>query len=255
MPISAVSQVVQASPALHGIIDANQATSSAVFTPDDFYKIVLPIITLLALLIGSYIQLRIAKRQVAMQEEIAKRQVAMQEEIAKRQVAMQEEISKRQVAMQEENAKRQAETQQQIAKRQIADSISSRRQVWIDELRRDASEYLTLVARLEELKRPAQNLSEEDQKKNFDEMAVANARSHELGIRIKLRLNPIEEEHNKLVDLLVALADVCKEPPPNETANQKLSAQQAFGKARSDIVSHLQTILKHEWERVKRGDV
>lgn len=154
-------------------------------------------------------------------------------------------------------AKRQTETQQQIATRQIADSISSRRQVWIDELRRDASEYLELLARLEGLKRPALNLCEEDQKKNFEEMAAANARARELGIRINLRLNPLEEEHNKLVRLLnaPALLHVDTDPPPNETDEQKRAAWNAFGKAKSDVVSHLQTILKHEWERVKRGDV
>lgn len=152
-------------------------------------------------------------------------------------------------------AKRQTNTQQQIAKRQIADSISSRRQVWIDELRRDASEFLTLIGRLEELKRPASNLCEEDQKKNFDEKAAANARAHELAIRIKLRLNPFEEEHNKLVQLLNALGDVCIATSPNETDEQEQLARSAFHKATNEVVSHIQSILKHEWERVKRGDV
>lgn len=191
-------------------------------TPDDFNKIILAVVALIALFLGPLMQFKIAKRQVAMQEEIAKRQT---------------------------------ETQQQIAKRQIADSISSRRQVWIDELRKDASEYLTLIARLQELKRPAPNLCEEDQKKNFEEMATSNARGHELGIRIKLRLNPLEEEHNKLVQLLEALANVCIDPPPNETDEQERLARSNFSKSKGDVVSHLQTILKHEWERVKRGDV
>lgn len=168
---------------------------------------------------------------------------------------MQEEIAKRQVAMQEDIASRQSKNQQQIAKRQIADSISSRRQVWIDELRKDAAELLTLFARLEELRRPTPNLSEEDKKKNFDEMAAANARAHELAIRIKLRLNPKEDLHNKLEQLLGALSDACRDPPPNETNEQRQSAIKAFQKARDEVVSQLQTILKHEWERVKRGDV
>ena len=194
----------------------------ASLTPDDFNKIVLALVALIALFLGPFMQFKIAKRQVAMQEEIAKRQI---------------------------------ETQQQVATRQIADSISSRRQVWIDELRRDMAEFLTLLARIEELRRPAPNLCEEDQKTNFEEMAAANARAHELGIRIKLRLNPLEEEHNKLVQLLRALADVCIDPPSSETDEQKRSAMLAFRKAIDDVVRHLQTILKHEWERVKRGDV
>ncbi len=152
-------------------------------------------------------------------------------------------------------AKRQIETQQQIAKRQIADSISSRRQVWIDELRRDASQFLTLLARLEELRRPAPNLCDEDQKKNFDEKAAASLSAHELGIRIKLRLNPLEKEHQKLAQLLGALGDVCIDPPLNETEKQKQLAKKNFHAAQNNVVSHIQTILKHEWERVKRGDV
>lgn len=191
-------------------------------TLDDLNKIVLAIVALIALFLGPFMQFMIAKRQVAMQEEISKRQT---------------------------------ETQQQIAKRQIADSISSRRQVWIDELRKDASEYLTLIARLQELKRPTPELSVEDQKLNFDEIASSNARAHELAVRIKLRLNPKEEEHNKLVRLLEDLSSACVDPPPDETAEQMQLANNKFINARHNVISHLQTILKHEWERVKRGDL
>ncbi len=158
--------------------------------------------------------------------------------------------------MQSKIAKRQVETQQQIATRQIADSISSRRQVWIDELRRDASEYLALIVHLKELKRPEPKLCLEDQKKNFEDESATNARARELGIRINLRLNPLEGEHTKLAKLINALqSNVSTDAPPNETKEQKQSAWDAFDKARRDLVSHLQTILKHEWERVKRGDV
>lgn len=194
------------------------------FTLDDFKNIVLAVVPLIALFWGPIKASQIANRQVAMQEDIAKRQI---------------------------------ETQQQIAKRQIADSISSRRQVWIDELRKDASEYLALLALLEGLKRPAPNLCIVDQKKNFEETAAANARARELGTRINLRLNPLEDEHIILAQFLnsPALLNVETEPPPNETNEQKLSAWRAFDNARRAVVSQLQTILKHEWERVKRGEV
>ena len=192
-------------------------------TPDAFNKIVLAVVALVALFLGPFMQFKIAKRQVMMQEEIAKRQT---------------------------------ETQQQIATRQIADSISSMRQAWIDELRKDASEYLALLDRIKELKRSVPGLCEEDQKRNFDEDASAIARARELGIRINLRLNPLEEEHNKLVRLLNALASHADTNPPiTEKDEQSRSALNAYTKARSNVVSHLQTILKHEWERVKRGDV
>ncbi len=191
-------------------------------TLDDLNKIVLAIVALVALFLGPFIQSRIAARQVKMQEDIARRQL---------------------------------ETQQQIARRQIADNISTKRQVWIDELRKDAAEVLTLFARLQELKRPSANLSDDDKRKNFDEKSVANARAHELAIRIKLRMNPTEDEHNEFDRLMGVLASACSDPPPNETPDQVRTAQGAFNKARGDVISHLQKILKHEWERVKRGDV
>jgi hypothetical protein len=55
--------------------------------------------------------------------------------------------------------------------------------------------------------------------------------------------------------LLGVLADVSPDPPANETEAQKVAAQRAFKEARDAVVAHLQTILKHEWERVKRGEV
>lgn len=191
-------------------------------TADDFNKIILALVALIALFLGPYMQSKIAKRQVQMQADIAKQQF---------------------------------EIQQQIASRQVADSISSRRQVWIDELRKDAAEFLTLFARLAELRRPAAELSVEDKKRNFDETAAANARAHELAIRIKLRLNPIEDDHKKLEELLRKLSDASNDPPPNETTEQTKAAEAEFQMARTDVVSHLQTILKKEWERVKRGDL
>lgn len=144
--------------------------------------------------------------------------------------------------------------QWRIAKRQAADNISSKRQNWIDELRKDSAEFLQILARLEELRRPTPNLSVDDQKLAFDEMAAANARGNELGIRIKLRLNPNEQEHKKLVDLFSRLAEASKDPSPNETPEQRKAAQQVFFQERDKVIHHLQTILKSEWERVKFGN-
>ena len=89
-------------------------------TPDDFNKVVLALVALIALFLGPLMQWRIARRQIQIQAEIANRQI---------------------------------ETQSRIATRQIADNISSKRQNWIDELRKDAAEFLTVVGRIQELKR------------------------------------------------------------------------------------------------------
>jgi seryl-tRNA synthetase len=145
--------------------------------------------------------------------------------------------------------------QAKIAKRQAADNISAKRQNWIDELRKDCAEYLALIARLEELRRPANELSEEDQQRNFDERVAAMLRGNELAIRIRLRLNPTEPDHIKLIDLFKSLYSICKDPLPRETPEQQKVALQAFSQERENILSHAQMVLKREWDRIKRGDV
>lgn len=86
-------------------------------------------------------------------------------------------------------------------------------------------------------------------------MATYNFRGSELGIRIRLRLNPNEEEHNKLLSLIKELSDASEDPPPNETPEQSEAAKKTFHDARDRVVAHMQKILKHEWERVKKGVV
>ena len=199
----------------------------------DYVTFLPMLIALLAVFFGPVMTYRLGRRQIKMQEAIAAKQTETQASIAAKQV----------------------ETQAAIAKRQIADSISAKRQNWIDELRKDMAEFLTANARLNELMRPAANLSEDDQRKNFEEMATNNFRAHELGIRIKLRLNPKEDKHNELDELLKKLSNVSKDPPPNETDDQKKAAIKAFNDVRQEVIAHMQMILKYEWERVKRGEV
>ena len=144
--------------------------------------------------------------------------------------------------------------QWRIARRQAADNISSKRQNWIDELRKDSAEFLRILARLEELKRPNPGLSPEDQKLVFDEMAAATARGYELGILIKLRLNPNEDQHIKLVQQFSELAAVSKAQVSDETLEQREVSQRKFMEGRDKIIKQIQEILKREWERVKRGN-
>ena len=94
-------------------------------TADNFNKIALASVALISLIVAPIVQWKIAKRQAKLQEQIALRQT---------------------------------ELQSQVAKRQAADNISAKRQVWIDELRKEVAEYLTLTARLEELRRPSKGL-------------------------------------------------------------------------------------------------
>jgi hypothetical protein len=150
-------------------------TSVSSMTLDDFNKLVLAVVALVALFLGPWMQWRIAKKQVQMQGEIAKLQI---------------------------------ETQSRIATRQIADNISTKRQNWIDELRKDAAEFLTVAGRIQELKRPRveQMIAMTEIADDFKERLTSEMRARELGTRIRLRLNPNEAEHNRLVQLINEMA-------------------------------------------------
>jgi hypothetical protein len=143
--------------------------------------------------------------------------------------------------------------QWEIARRQAADNISAKRQNWIDELRQDCAAFLQLSAKLEELRRPNFQSSPEDQKRTFEERAETNAKAHELFIRIRLRLNPNEADHNKLFGLFRGLAAICKDPLPGETEDDRRKSAAAFHEQNNKIIRHLQVILKKEWERIKKG--
>ncbi len=182
-------------------------------TVDDFSKIVLALVALIALFLGPWMQWQIASRQIA--------------------------------------------TQATIATRQIADNISSKRQNWIDELRKDGAEFLTVVGRIQELKRPSVKRikTEADIINDYRERLDAEIRARELGTRIVLRLNPNEAEHNRLVQLIDAMASKGYSLNRQYSEDEEKAVQEDFNAASADVVQHLQTILKHEWERVKRGDV
>jgi len=196
-------------------IDAWHAFWTAVscLTVDDFSKIVLALVALIALFLGPWMQWQIASRQIA--------------------------------------------TQATIATRQIADNISSKRQNWIDELRKDGAEFLTVVGRIQELKRPSVKRikTEADIINDYRERLDAEIRARELGTRIVLRLNPNEAEHNRLVQLIDAMASKGYSLNRQYSEDEEKAVQEDFNAASADVVQHLQTILKHEWERVKRGDV
>lgn len=143
--------------------------------------------------------------------------------------------------------------QWRIAKRQAADHISSKRQAWIDELRKDCASFLALVARLEGLRRPNPCSSTEDQRQTFEEKVEVSVKAYELAIRIRLRLNPKEDDHNRLKELLSGLSAACKDPNPGEIDSERETKISEFRNHVDKIMSQIQLILKKEWVRVKSG--
>lgn len=148
-----------------------------------------------------------------------------------------------------------AKRQIDIAKRQIsATNVSSKRQVWIDELRQDVAEALALASRIEELRRPSPDLNRDEQLEVFDRRMEAELKTVELLMRIKLRLNPNEQEHNDLVTAFQELGSASPDPQPGETGADRQRLQQEFRAARDKVLRITQTILKSEWNRVRRGE-
>jgi hypothetical protein len=139
------------------------------------------------------------------------------------------------------------------AKRQAADNLSAKRQIWIEDLQKDAATYLALLARREELRRPNPKSNGTEQKQTFDEQRDVDLKATECGIRIKLRLNPTDPDHQTLQILFGDLAKACTPPPVDETPEQMKAAQTKFFEHRDKILSQFQKIFVQEWERIKKG--
>lgn len=142
-----------------------------------------------------------------------------------------------------------------IAQRQInASNVSSKRQVWIDELRRDVAEALAVISRVQELMRPSPDLNRDENLEVFDRRMEAELRATELLMRIKLRLNPNEQDHNALEEAFRKLSSVSLDPKPDETGEDRRALQATFVSARDEVLTITQKILKSEWNRVRIGE-
>ena len=256
---------------VQGVIQ-NLASSA----PDDFNKIIVPVVTLVGviatflatLFVAPFVQLRIARKtiqaqteisktQVANQEAIARRQVEMQEQVAAAQVEMQQAIANNQVEIQRQIAANQVETQRAIAHRQAADNISAKRQVWIDELRDDVSRYIALLAESLRLQtaitaREASNVPNEEERKKENEIRLE---AHQTVVRIALRLNPDKLQHQLLQNELIGYEAFLNELRPGMTEQELGLLVYRFQNARNKLVKVLQALLRTEWLRIKNGDI
>lgn len=130
-------------------------------------------------------------------------------------------------------AEKQARTALEPSRQQVHGSVvSANRQKWIDALRDDIAEFLTesdgVRARLQDNPIVDQDIRERGRKLTL------------LFNRIRLRLNPHENDHSDLLELLEKLLryDNIKLGLPLEDEAARLAQQ----------------ILKREWRRVKSGD-
>ena len=123
-----------------------------------------------------------------------------------------------------------------VAKRQI---ISPIRQKWIDELRELISEYLSECEKLLVLGEDGILNKEEADEKTFTRLLY-------LEQKLKLMLNPNEERHIELLEVVKKITEEIHHGVGNITI---------FGGKLKRATEISQKILKEEWARVKSGDI
>lgn len=132
-----------------------------------------------------------------------------------------------------------------IARQQFKGTVlSANRQHWINTLRDSIADFQTKVkiATTEAKLAAYEATSVAADPKGFDE-ALRTMRL--LTNKVALLINPEEEDHAELLDLMKKLEDLCINGDVNDDEGQE--------KLQSAITSIGQKVLKREWKRVKRG--
>jgi hypothetical protein len=139
--------------------------------------------------------------------------------------------AKRTVQLQLSSVREQIAAQVQIAGQDIrAEVLSGNRQRWINTLRDSISEFVSLAVILH------------TEKQNANDFLVTSQRFLQVRTQISLLINPKEDDHRELNDLLEQTVTSVLEP---EKSKRQLP------EVRPDIIIISQKILKREWERVK----
>ena len=171
----------------------------------DYKEWILAVIAFLAVFAGPLIQSIIARK--------SRKQIDIQIELSKRSFAAQIGISRSQLNV---------------------SVLSKNRQDWINTLRDSISEYVSIITNW------AINGSIEEKNKNNN---IINERLLFLKSKIELLINPKEDDHTKLVNLLdQILKNIIHCVDGHESDIDNLLRE---------ITNVSQTILKREWERVK----
>lgn len=124
-----------------------------------------------------------------------------------------------------------------VARRQILSPI---RQKWIDELRELMSEFLSECQRAIVIGEGVGLLNTEETDEALFKKLLYLER------KLALMLNPREEHHVELVDLVRSIT---------EEVQQGVNDFIQFGEKVANTSSLCQKILKSEWERVKNGGI
>ncbi|EPF2061092.1 hypothetical protein ACV6ZV_20670, partial [Pseudomonas aeruginosa] len=217
-----------------------EMVSRALNDADSFNKIWIAgaaiILSALTAVAGFIVQIVIIRKQISSQKIIAEQQSAAALQASESQLYMQE-LSSRRIA---------------------AANITDKRQVWINELRDDIAKYLSIwqeiswrwdaiIAKCSRTTITDERL--EEFKKPIAEMRM---QAHEVEIRICLRLNPTEEKHKSLMELMIKLQKTTMLFKRNISRRSADSIQEQFISELELATQKTQEILKEEWDKLKR---
>jgi len=117
--------------------------------------------------------------------------------------------------------------------------LSSNRQAWINALRDQISEFISICALIHSGDWNAHEEREFDEK--FERLVFVES-------KIKLLLNPDEADHNGLMNLLESARNTLG----NSAADNENRRFEDWAKCYKAFVPLAQSVLKREWERVKK---
>ena len=127
-----------------------------------------------------------------------------------------------------------------VVKKQInATVVSMNRQKWIDDLRDQLSELISLLNYI--------NVAFHSHLSNKENFMEKLERVKFIQTKIMLLINPIEEDHVKLTSLISSAIEEIIKGKKEELPNKLHEYIKA-------LVELSQKVLKREWERVKKGN-
>ncbi len=174
----------------------------------DYVPVISALTALVAVIVGPFVALCVTRRQIKAQLDVARKQITAQVDVAGRQIT--------------------------------AQVVSANRQVWIDTLRDEITSFVTEYRMALVLHAYSELATKEAARDIVRSFTFSR-------IKIELLVNPKEEGHAQLIDLL--------ESAITFIANHKSGTTKAKDgmKEMREIVDLSQSILKREWDRVKSG--
>lgn len=119
--------------------------------------------------------------------------------------------------------------------------ISEFRQAWINTLRDDISKFIGQIDKVKKLVLINKAASEDKKEETSNNVILGSTEMRELQSKIALLINPKENKHTEMIDLL-------------DTMILNIMQQQENRMNIKTLTELSQQILKEEWDRVKKGE-